>query len=204
MAVFLGSQYLSDLSDAQTRTSGTWRTLAHAVLHPVDEDAFNTFMIRHLSRPAGALLDRALSVVMRDAPAGAPHFVLRDNGQFLINDDHHSGNRTWVRDATILPIQAHYFHRLLEWARERHVKTVLVLPPMLDRELESYPAGTASAFDRWFSKTAQDVGAVYVKYGVRPEFTSRDFTDGTHLTREAADRFSQMLDVQLATLGIFR
>jgi hypothetical protein len=163
-----------------------------ALLHPIDEVAFNTFMVRYFTRPASLLLERALARLRGERPAPPVRAYVKDNGQYVIEAP--AGVAAPVeRDATRLPIQERYFEASLDWARRNGVRVFLVMPPLRRLEREAYSRGAVEAFDRWLDDRARAYGATYLNFSTDPRFSEQDFADITHLTPEAADRFSSLL-----------
>jgi hypothetical protein len=163
-----------------------------AALHPIDEAAFNAFMIRHFTRPAALLLERGLATLRHEAAAPSVRVFVKDNGQYVVEAP--PGPLVPVeRDATRLPIQVRYFEASLDWARQNGMRVFLVMPPLHRRELASYAPGVIEAFDRWLAARAGAYGATYLNFSTHPDFGDGDFADVTHLTAEAADRWSEMV-----------
>jgi hypothetical protein len=184
----LGDAYLRDF--AARPGGGWWSTL----LHPIDEQAFNNFMISYFTRPASLLVS---SLTSRGEAARPIRYVLKDNGQFILDAGPQRADPI-RRDATRLPIQEQYFIRILEWARDRGIRMVLVMPPLRQLELNGYDSGVIEPFDAWLTQTASRFGAVYLDLSRHPEFSDADFSDITHLTEAAADRFSRLVGAELA------
>lgn len=183
----LGDAYLGDFAAAPR---GGWSR----VLHPIDEQAFNNFMISYFTRPASLLVSRAVS---RNEAARPIRYVLKDNGQFILDAGPQRADPI-RRDATRLPIQEQYFIRILEWARERGIRMVLVMPPLRQLELNGYDEGVIEPFDAWLAATASRHGAVYLNLSRHPGFSDADFSDITHLDEAASDRFSRLVGAELA------
>ena len=169
-----------------------------AALHPIDEAGFNAFMIRHFTRPAALLLERGLAKFRGEPPAPPVRVFVKENGQYVVEAP--AGPIGPIeRDATRLPIQEHYFEAALEWARRNGVRLFLVMPPLQERELASYAPGVIETFDRWLESRARAHGATYLNFSTHPGFGDGDFADVTHLTADAADRFSELLGDAIRT-----
>lgn len=192
-AKFLGEEYLRDFS---TPAPGRSARVLNAVLHPIDEQAFNNVMIRYFTRPAALLVERAMAM-LQDSPDPTPiRVVLKDNGQYVLD-----AGRQRVdpirRDATRLPIQEAYFRRTLQWCADRNIRVVMLMPPVRQMELDTYPPGVVEAFDDWLERAAREHRASYVNFARHPDFTDADFADVTHLTEVAADRLSRLVGAEL-------
>ncbi|MBY0493535.1 MAG: DUF1574 domain-containing protein [Cyanobacteria bacterium] len=186
---YLGDEYLRDFASPDVSRAAH---ILNTVLHPIDEQAFNNTMIRQFTRPASLLLERAVTVMQASPPRPPIRAVLKPNGQYILDAGPQRVDPI-RRDATRLPIQEQYFKRILQWAAERKVSVVMVMPPLRKMELDAYPPGIVDAFDDWLERAAADHGAAYVNFARDPGFTDQDFADVTHLTEAAADRWSRML-----------
>jgi hypothetical protein len=188
-APYFAQGYLEDF--ARPPQSGAGRVM-WAALHPIDESVFNAFMVRHFTRPAALLLERGLARLRNETAAPPVRVFVKDNGQYVVEAP--PGPLVPVeRDATRLPIQERYFEASLDWARRNGVRVFLVMPPLHQRERASYSPGVVPAFDRWLEERAAAYGATYLNFSAHADFDASDFADVTHLTTEAADRFSEML-----------
>ena len=190
---FLGDEYLRDYLPPD---AGDAPRVMNAVLHPIDEQAFNNMMIRRFTRPASLLAERALAIVQRSPPPPPIRAVLKPNGQYILDAGPQRVDPI-RRDATRLPIQERYFTRILEWGIGSGVQVVMVMPPLRRMELDSYPRGVVDEFDGWFQRVANEHGAHYVNFARHPMFGDQDFMDVTHLNEAAADRFSRLLGDEL-------
>ncbi len=196
-ARFLGEEYLRDFA---APGAGRIERVLNAVLHPIDEQAFNNTMIRRFTRPASLLIERALARA-QGSPAPPPiRAELKANGQYILEAGPQRVDPI-RRDATRLPIQEQYFKRILQWDSERNVAVVIVMPPLRRMELDAYPPGVVEEFDAWLANTARDYGARYVNFARHPDFGDSDFADVTHLNEAAADRWSRMLGALLRLPG---
>jgi hypothetical protein len=190
---FLGEAYRRDFAAA---VQGRSARVLNAVLHPIDEQAFNNTMIRLFTRPASLLVERAVAGLQAAPPSPPIRAVLKDNGQYVLNAGPQRADPI-QRDPTRLPIQEQYFKRILEWAAGKGVRVVMVMPPLRRVELDAYASGVVDAFDDWLERSAREHGAVYVNFARHPEFTDLDFADVTHLDEAGADRFSRLLGAVL-------
>ena len=190
---FFGDEYLRDFAGPETsRAAG----VMNAVLHPIDEQAFNNLMIRQFTRPASLLTERVLAGVQASTPPPPIRAVLKPNGQYILDAGPQRADPI-SRDATRLPIQEQYFKRILQWAAEKKIRVLMVMPPLRRMELDSYPPGVVEAFDDWLARSASEHGATYVNFARHAEFTDQDFADVTHLNEAAADRWSRLLGAVL-------
>ncbi|HUQ87832.1 MAG TPA: hypothetical protein VM096_09745 [Vicinamibacterales bacterium] len=192
-AKFFGDEYLQDFAAPE---QGRFARVIHALLHPVDEQAFNNTMIRQFTRPASLLAERAIAMLQGTPPPPPIRVFLKDNGQYVLDAGPQRADPI-QRDATRLPIQEQYFARILELAKAEGIKVVMVMPPLRRMELDAYPPGVVDAFDQWLERSARDHGASYVNFARHPAFTDADFADVTHLNESAADRFSRLLGAEL-------
>ncbi|HEX6162027.1 MAG TPA: hypothetical protein VFZ31_01590 [Vicinamibacterales bacterium] len=190
---YLGEEYLRDFAAPET---GRAARILDAVLHPIDEPAFNNLMIRRFTRPASLLIERALAAVQSSPRPPPIRAVLKPNGQYILDAGPQRADPI-TRDATRLPIQEQYYRRILEWAAGNKIRVVLVMPPLRRMELDAYPPGVVDAFDEWLARSAAEHGATYVNFARHPEFTDQDFADVTHLNEAAADRWSRLLGAVL-------
>jgi hypothetical protein len=178
------------------------QSLTATLLHPVDEDAFNAWMIVNVSRPASLLAGRVFAVVTHDPPPAKERRFLRDNGQYVVDLQVAHDWDLIRRDPARLPIQVRYFRMILSWAKSRGITTVLVMPPVRDIELASYRAGVREEFDEWLFAQSREFGATYFNYSMDEDFTIADFSDITHLTEAGADKFSARLQQDLARVPV--
>ena len=188
-ARFLGAEYLRDY---EGRRMDRWEAAMDRVLHPIDENTFNNFMIRYFTRPASLLASRALAAVDRSPLPPPIRVVLKDNGQYILDAGPQRVDPI-RRDARRLPIQEQYFVRILERATARRIAVLVVMPPVRRLELDAYDARELNALDAWLTGQAAQYGATFLNLSRHPAFGDADFSDITHLNEAAADRFSRLI-----------
>jgi uncharacterized protein DUF4926 len=71
-------------------------------------------------------------------------------------------------------------------------------------ELRSYKPGAVDEMEAWFQAEAKAAGVTYLNYATDPRFSDADFADITHMTEAGADKFTDCLAIDLATLGLRR
>jgi len=195
-APYLGGDYLKDYE-----TPLTVPRWFHTALRPVDEEAFNEFMTLTFTRPASRAMTRVLAAVKGDPDPPSPRMLLRDNGQFVVED---SVARDWDvldRDATRLPLQVEYFRAAIRFAHDRGAQIVLLMPPVRDIERRNYESEVVREFDTWLAAEAASVDGVFLNYFDSETFAIEDFADVTHLNEAGADKFSRVVAAELGRLG---
>ena len=196
-AKYLGPDYLRDYKAAPARFDLT------RIFHAVDNEDFNRIMTERFTRTLPMLVEYAF-VSLTGRPRTWSRGFVRENGQRVFSGHTAAGDvvKPGMRQHTRLPIQEKYFEAILAQAKERGLKAVLVMPPTRDIELKSYPPGVLAEFDEWLNEKAKTYGVPYLTYAGRPEFVATDFADFSHLTPAGADKFSEILNLDLLNLGL--
>ncbi|WPV69032.1 DUF1574 family protein [Chitinophaga sp. LS1] len=117
----------------------------------------------------------------------------RENGQYIRYGTAQESD-TIHRDIKRLKIQEEYFHKIISLCRENGIKVFLVMPPVRQNELKSYTKDEINEFNAFINRSIDHKTAVYWNFSEDSSFTTKDYTDITHLNEGAADRFSKMLD----------
>lgn len=125
-----------------------------------------------------------------DETAKVPY--LKENGQY-IRFREAKKNEQAKRNSNRLPIQEKYFEKILKFCSDNNIKVVMVMPPTRKNELVNYTQETMDKFDNYF-KSKENEQVFYLNYSKDERFNLEDYQDKTHLNKEGADRFSEILN----------
>jgi hypothetical protein len=125
----------------------------------------------------------------------------RTNGQYVTLPLRHGDPLDWInrdKESAMLDVQRGYFLRLIDLARTRGVKLIFFTAPCRPEELNSYHPATLKDRRSQFKSWSAEYGFSYLDYSTAHDFSIHDFADITHLNHIAADRFSALLDIDIA------
>ena len=115
--------------------------------------------------------------------------ILKENGQYIQFGVATQNDRV-TRDYSRLPIQVEYFSKILEACESNNIPVFLVMPPLRDEEYRQYSQETLADYEKFFNQyTSKNV--FYLNYSINHNFSTKDFSDFTHLNPAAADIFSK-------------
>lgn len=117
----------------------------------------------------------------------------KENGQYIRYGTARESD-TIHRDITRLKILEDYFHKTISLCQENGIKVFLVMPPVRQNELKSYTKDQINEFNAFINSSIDHKNSVYWNYSEDGSYTTKDYTDITHLNEAAADRFTKMLD----------
>lgn len=184
-AKYLDAAYLEDF----VKEEGTFFDRAHAF-----DAKFNAYMGLNFTATVPQFLAGLLKIVTNKNAENLPY--LKESGQYIVFGQAKPKDVTQSK-AEILPIQEKYFERLLQACRQNNIQVVMVMLPSRPNELNSFKPEEKEKINQIYQTAAKENNFVYLNYATDSRFTMSDFTDITHLNREAADRFTTILDQDL-------
>lgn len=125
---------------------------------------------------------------------------LRENGQYVrVN----SAAELVIqkRNFTILPLQLHYFKKLLDTCNSRSIMVVLTMPPLRLQERQQVTDSIQRAFNDVVLLPYSNQ-YVYFDFSTDSRYSESDFMDMSHLNQAAAIGFSQELNKRLKSVTI--
>jgi hypothetical protein len=123
---------------------------------------------------------------------------LKDNGQY-IKPGKATKNDKIIRDYKMLTQQKRYFELILDECEKKGIEVFMVMPPIRENELKTYPTSVISFYSNYFNKSAgQNVH--FLDYSQNSLFEYTDYTDITHLNAASANRLSVLLNSRISTL----
>ncbi|HEY0655308.1 MAG TPA: hypothetical protein VGD65_19375 [Chryseosolibacter sp.] len=125
-----------------------------------------------------------------------PINLLRENGQYIAKSNE-AGFGEVIREYNKIPVLENYFKKILKYAEDRKINVILLMPPAQARELSSYPDSVIAEYDRYFQSFENRV-VHYLNYSRDSRFDSKDFFDFTHLSESSADKFSVLVNNDIA------
>lgn len=117
---------------------------------------------------------------------------MTDRGQYVLYGVAKENDKV-TRESTILPLQENYFEKILEFCEENSIKLNMIMMPTRANELESYSEETIKEFDEYF-KSKESENVRYLNFARDVRFTLEDYQDKTHLNKDGADKFSEILN----------
>ena len=178
---YFGSEYLGNFHDSLN-------------------DQFNAYMSLKFTQSFPSVMAYWFGYAHDAAESNRSH--LKPNGQYIVA--FHKSKEWWrdtaKRESNRLPVEEAYFEKILAYTQQHQIATLLIMPPTRDDELKSYDTATIKEFDELFQTKARQYGAHYLNFSTNKKFALEDYMDSTHLTPEAADRFSRMLSDEVAGL----
>lgn len=119
--------------------------------------------------------------------------TLKENGQYIRDGAAWEGDKI-QRDITRLKIQVDYFNKIVELCKSKRIKTFLLMLPTRQNELNSYSKEEILQFNSFINNTIYDTNVVWLNFSKNKDFNIKDYTDITHFTEDAANKFSKMLN----------
>lgn len=98
------------------------------------------------------------------------------------------------RDKKVKQIQVDYFNRILAECKKEGIQVFLVMPPLREAEMKNYTQKEVADFDAKMKALVSEGHVAYFNFSRDPHFKWNDFIDFTHLSQQAADRFSAQLN----------
>ena len=120
------------------------------------------------------------------------HAFLKQNGQFIYPGNANP-HETIIRDINRISFQEDYFKEILDLCEKNDMQIFLIMPPIRDNELSSYSQEQIDEFNNYINQFVSDK-LLYINFSKDTSFVLSDFTDITHLNKEAADVFTSKLD----------
>ena len=120
------------------------------------------------------------------------HAFLKQNGQFICPGNANP-RETIIRDINRISFQEDYFKEILDLCERNDMQIFLIMPPVRDNELSSYSQEQIDEFNNYINQFVSD-NLFYINFSKDASFVLSDFTDITHLNKEAADVFTSKLD----------
>lgn len=117
---------------------------------------------------------------------------LKDNGQYIKPGKAKKDNYA-IRSAERIDLQIYYFEKILGFCRKHNIQVILVMPPVRENEIRSYPLGEIKEFNNFLRPYISDE-VRYFNFSTDESFDYTDYTDLTHLNENAANRFSEKLN----------
>lgn len=119
----------------------------------------------------------------------------KENGQYIAYGTA-SPDDTANRDSTILDVQYKYYTEIINLCKMKSIKLYVVMPPARNSELSSYTQEEMEAFNRMIEESLGEQNKVnYYNCSQLEGFTDySNYIDSTHLNKDAADRFSIVLN----------
>ena len=115
----------------------------------------------------------------------------KSNGQY-IKPGKAKKNEFSERSSEILAVHEKYFEKTLRLAHKNNIEVYLVMAPVRDSQMKNYTEDEIQKFQNFINKYADNYKA-FLNFSRVDSYNFSDYTDVTHLTPEAADRFSQSL-----------
>lgn len=122
---------------------------------------------------------------------------MTDRGQYILYGMAKENEKV-TRESTLLPVQQEYFDKILEFCEENNIKVKMIMMPTRATELESYTEETIKEFDEYF-KSKESNNIKYLNFARDSRFVLKDYQDKTHLNKDGADKFSEILNGVLGT-----
>lgn len=120
---------------------------------------------------------------------------LKGNGQY-IKPGKATKNDKITRDYKMLNKQKNYFELILAECEKKDIEVFMVMPPIRENELETYPKSVISFYTNYFKKSAGE-NAHFLDYSQSSLFEYTDYTDITHLNAASAIRLSSLLNSRI-------
>lgn len=121
---------------------------------------------------------------------------MTDRGQYVLYGMAKENEKV-TRESTVLPLQQKYFDKILEFCEDNNIKINMIMMPTRTNELESYSEETIKKFDDYF-KSKENENVRYLNFARDSRFVLEDYQDKTHLNKEGADKFSEILNEALS------
>lgn len=118
-----------------------------------------------------------------------PTPFIKENGQYIKDGDANKNN-SGLRSAERNLIQVKYFERILQLSKKNNIQVFLVMPPTRIEELKLYNNKELKDFNLFLGKYLNKE-LIFFDFSTDESY---NFTDLTHLNREAADKFSKKLN----------
>lgn len=155
------------------------------------DDWFNTKMSAIFGRGASQYLSYLGRRIIGE-PLSAPY--LKENGQYIINPVPKANEGDFmVRPSKVESYQKEKFEQIIDFAKTRGIKIILLMPPCRAVELRCYSEEFKNTMDDYFHSFELIDSIYYLNLSELKGYSTVDYMDETHLTPEASDRFSQTL-----------
>lgn len=141
-----------------------------------------------------ALLSCVYLFFQKDVPKNINY--QKENGQYIVYGNANPDD-TIDRDYTILDIQYKYFKWIIDLCETKGIELYVIMPPLWKGETLSHTDKERKQFDDMILNELKDTpyNNHYVNYSAENGLLPyTDFIDVTHLTPEAADRYSEFLN----------
>ena len=120
----------------------------------------------------------------------------KENGQYVVHG-HADGDEIVDRDYSVLDIQYEYFERIISLCESENIELYVIMPPLWEAEVATHTSDERDVINDMILEALRGTAyeGNYINFSEIEGLSSyKDFTDGSHLTLEAADRFSVYID----------
>ena len=178
--MILGVDYFqfSYMNDSRNYIYGTY--FGEDFLKLYGEKDLDKFKMENLKR-------RFHPVKLKSLTYKKNNIFLKQNGQYIKPGKSKKG-QFQKRSAELLPIQREYFEKTLQLAKDNNISVFLLMAPVRDSQMKNYTEYDIQNFQNFINKFSDKYSA-FLNYSRDENYDSSDYTDVTHLTPEAADRF---------------
>lgn len=124
---------------------------------------------------------------------------LTQQGQLRIWGIHNGGQGfDGKRESNRLTLQDQYFNKILKLCKSQDIELKLLMMPCQEKVLTNYHPSDIAKFDHFFeSQVSSFSRGEFLNFSSDEDFSPTDFNDLTHLSPEAATRFSKKLNDRL-------
>ena len=153
--------------------------------------SFDQFMKIRFSMTFTKFIESIPAFLFKRKPLDIP--FMKSNGQY-IKPGKPAPELFVIREFGSNELQEKYFHKILDYCHSENIVVFLVMPPFLEKDLNSYPSENIIFYQDYFKKLADDKYVWYLDFSSSTLFSDQDFTGLAHLNERASDKFSSILN----------